>query len=174
MDTIIISDDLSGAAGMASLIGTGFPVIPFKNINVLGKMKFSIISLDIETRNTGNAGQRLDYVKELYPEAFIFTRIDTMLRGSTSDFIEFMCKYAKLLITDTIPDFERYTYNGLTIQNESKLPIRDIIPVKLHDSVIIADSRTYNDIEKLAKRCLNENLLPVDPGIMIKLYLEMR
>lgn len=174
MDTIIISDDLSGAAGMASLIGTGIPAIPFKNIDVLGKMKSSIISLDLETRNTGNAGQRLDYVKELYPEAFILTRIDTMLRGSTSDFIEFMCKFEKLLITDTIPDFERYTYTGLTIQNERKLTIRDIVPVKLHDSIIIADSRTYSDIGTLAKRCLNENLLPVDPGIMIKLYLEMR
>ena len=137
-------------------------------------MKSSIISLDLETRNTGNAWQRLDYVKELYPEAFILTRIDSMLRGSTSDFIEFMCKFRKLLITDTIPNFERYTYTGLTIQNGSKLGIRDIVPVKLHDSVIIANSRTYDDIEKLAKRCLDEDLLPVDPGLMIKLYLEMR
>ncbi len=174
MDTIIISDDLSGAAGMASLIGTGVPVVAFKNIDLIKKIKSSVVSLDIETRNTGNAEQRLNYVKELYPETLMLTRIDTLLRGSTLDFIEFMAKIGKLLITDTIPDFGRYTYAGLSIQNETKLPIRDIVPVKLHDSIIIADSRTYSDIGKLAKRCLNENLLPVDPGIMIKLYLEMK
>ena len=174
MDVIIISDDLSGAAGMASLIGERVPVVPFKNIDLIRKISSSIVSLDIETRNAGNAGQRLNYVKELYSGALILTRIDTMLRGSTPDFIEFMGKNEKLLITDTIPDFGRYTYMGSSIQNETKLPIRDIVPVELHDSTIIADSSTYTDIEKLARRCLNENLIPVDPGIMIKLYLEMR
>ena len=52
MNFLIISDDLSGAAGMASMLGQDIPVIPFSNIEKSYDYKGEILSVDLETRNS--------------------------------------------------------------------------------------------------------------------------
>lgn len=173
MNTIIVSDDLSGAAGMASMLGIGIPVIPFNKISTLLNFNSKIISLDIETRNRTDAVERLSIVKKTAPNARILVRIDTLLRGSSSDFIKFMAGYGKLLVTDTVPDYGRVTCNGKSIYKNDVLNIDEFVPEEIREIIKISDSRTYDDIQNLAKFCIDKNYLPVDPGIMIKMYLEM-
>ena len=173
MLTIIISDDLSGAAGMASLIGSRIPVVPYNRIPEVDIMNSEIVSIDLETRNLENPWTRIDMVKHTFPDARILARIDSLLRGSTLDFIAFIKRYGNIILTDTIPEYGRYTFNGSSIDRNGTINISGIIPDRLKPYVEIADSQSYGDIEKLAKKCVNENLLPVDPGILIKYYLEM-
>lgn len=173
MNAIVVSDDLSGAAGMASIIGKGIPVISYANVKFIEELNAKIISIDLETRNSDNTIERLEILKRIQPDAMILTRIDTMLRGSTSDFIKFMARTGKLLITDTIPEYGRYTCNGRSIYGDDIMNINNSIPEQAKDIAMIADSKTYKDIKKLARVCINENLLPVDPGILIKMFLEM-
>lgn len=173
MDILIVSDDLSGAAGMASMIGKGIPVISYNNIALLRKFNSKITSIDIETRNSDDAIKRLTFIKKIKSDALILTRIDTLLRGSTSDFIKFMANYGKLIITDTIPDYGRYTCNGNSVCMDDILSIENAIPLETKDYIEIAESRTYNDIRRLAEVCIQKNYLPVDPGILLKMYIEM-
>lgn len=173
MLTIIISDDLSGAAGMASLIGPSIPVIPYNRIPDTGKMNSEIVSIDLETRNSDNPRPRLDMVKHTFPDARILARIDSLFRGSTLDFIAFSKEYGNIIVTDTIPEYGRYTFNGSSIDRTGSIDITKMLPDRLKPYVEIADSQSYGDIKKLAKKCVDENLLPVDPGMLIKYYLEM-
>ena len=103
MLTIIVSDDLSGAAGMASLIGSHIPVIPYNRIPEARKLDSEIISIDLETRNLENPWARINVVKHTFPDARILARIDSLFRGSTLDFVAFIAEYGNILLTDTIP-----------------------------------------------------------------------
>ena len=170
---IIVSDDLSGAAGMASLIGSHIPVVPYYRIPDPGKLNSEIVSIDLETRNLEDPLPRLDMVKHTFPDARILARIDSLFRGSTLDFIAFIKRYGNIILTDTIPEYGRYTFNGSSIDRNGTINITKMLPDKLKPYVEIADSQSYVDIQKLAKKCVDENLLPVDPGILIKYYLEM-
>jgi hypothetical protein len=174
MITIIISDDLSGAAGMASLIGVNIPVIPYLKLSMVRTLNPDIISVDLETRNLKDPFPRLNYVKSIYPEARILVRIDSLLRGSTLDFLRFIKQYGKIILTDTIPEFNRYTSSGSTVQKNISMNITEMLPDDLKPFITIADSFHYKDIQELAKRCIMENYIPVDPGILIKAYLEMK
>ena len=100
-------------------------------------------------------------------------RIDSLLRGSTFDFLRFINEYGRILLTDTIPEFKRYTFNGSTVQKNGSINIKEVLPDDLKPYITIADSSTYGDIQELAKKCIMENYIPVDPGILIKTYLEM-
>ena len=173
MLTIIVSDDLSGAAGMASLIGSHIPVIPYNRIPEAGKLNSEIISIDLETRNLVDPLPRLDIVKHTFPGARILVRIDSLFRGSTLDFISFIKGYGNIILTDTIPEYGMYTFNGSSINRNGSINIIKMLPDRLKPYVKIADSQSYVDIKKLAKKCVDENLLPLDPGLLIKYYLEM-
>ena len=115
MLTIIISDDLSGAAGMASLLGAHIPVIPYNRVHEAAKLDSEIVSIDLETRNLEDPRPRLDRVKHTFPDARILARIDSLFRGSTLDFIAFIKGYGNIIMTDTIPEYGRYTLNGYSI-----------------------------------------------------------
>ncbi len=174
MLTIIISDDLSGAAGMASLIAPHIPVVPYNRLHDHGKPDSEIVSIDLETRNLEDPRPRLDMVKHTFPGARILARIDSLFRGSTLDFVAFIAEYGNILLTDTIPEYGMYTFNGSSINRNGSINIIKMLPDDLSPYVEIADSRSYGDIEKLAKKCVDENLMPVDPGVLIKYYLEMK
>ncbi len=173
MDYIIISDDLSGAAGMASMLGSGIPVIPFNKIEYVSVQKYKIISLDLETRNITGIIGKLEIVRKKFPEYNILTRIDTLLRGSTKEFIEFISRYNDIALTDTIPDYGRYTSNNYTIYRKSRHNLNKCIPEIARNRTYIFDSKTHDDLKDIAKHCLSGNLIPVDPGPLISTYLEM-
>ena len=171
MGYIIISDDLSGAAGMASLLGSGIPVIPFKNIENTTIQVYKIISLDLETRNITGIIGKLEIVRKKFPAYNLLTRIDTLLRGSTKEFIEFISRYNDIALTDTIPDYGRYTSNNYTIYRESRHNLNKCIPEIARNRTYIFDSKTHNDLKNIAKHCLASNIISVDPVPLISTYL---
>jgi uncharacterized protein YgbK (DUF1537 family) len=173
MNFLIISDDLSGAAGMASMLGQDIPVIPFSNIEKSYDYKGEILSVDLETRNSTDALEKLDIVKKEFPGYNILIRIDTFLRGSTMQFIEYIAGYKNIALTDTIPEYGRYTYNSYTVYGETRLDLNQIVTDRARDKTFIFDSKTYEDLKDIADHCLSRNLIPVDPGPLISIYLEM-
>ena len=88
-------------------------------------------------------------------------------------FEAFIAEYGNILLTDTIPEYGRYTFNGSSIDRNGSINIIKMLPDRLKPYVKIADSQSYVDIKNLAKKCVDENLLPLDPGLLIKYYLEM-
>jgi uncharacterized protein YgbK (DUF1537 family) len=173
VNVIIVSDDLSGSAGVASMIGINVPVIPFRIVHKIYDLNFPIVSVDLETRNNNEGYQKIAYIKNTFHEFLILARIDSLLRGSTKEFIEFMAEDNKLLITDTIPEYKRYTFRGYSMQNDTKHDLAGIIPEKSKNNAAVMDSSTYEDLRNLARKCIEEDYLPADPGLMIKFYLEM-
>ncbi|WMT50740.1 MAG: hypothetical protein RE471_07095 [Ferroplasma sp.] len=173
MKFIIISDDLSGAAGMASMLGINIPVVPFHKIEVIHGFTNRILSVDLETRNSQDPMNRLVFMNKNFPEYRILTRIDTMLRGSTSQFIQFMSHYSNLAITDTIPEYGRYTLTGFTCYRCERKDINQAIPELAKNKVAILDSATYDDLNRISRKCIYENMTPVDPGPLISIYLRM-
>lgn len=173
MNFLIISDDLSGAAGMASMLGQGIPVIPFSSIENKSGYDREIMSIDLETRNSTDVMEKLGLVKKEFPEYNMLFRIDTLLRGSTMQFIEYIAGYHNIALTDTIPEYGRYTYNNYTIYRESRLDLNQIIMDRVRNKTFIFDSKTYGDLENIADHCLSHNLIPVDPGPLISVYLGM-
>lgn len=173
MKFIVISDDLSGAAGMASMLGTNIPVIVYDNLEFLNKFRENVLSIDLETRNSSYAREKLEFLTAKFPGYMILTRIDTMLRGSTYEFMEFMSLRSNIAITDTIPEYGRYTSNGFTIYKNEKKDVNHLIPSKLKNRAEVLDSSTYDDLYEISRKCIDENLVPVDPGPLIAIYLEM-
>lgn len=173
MAYIILSDDLSGAAGMASLIGPDIPVIPFNQIQGIPENEYNILSVDLETRNSSTVTDKISTVKKQFPRHIIMVRIDTLLRGSTRQFIEYICMYNFIALTDTIPDYGRYTSDSCTIFKDSIQDLSNYVTANARNKTFIFDSKTYGDLKNIVKQCVVKNLLPVDPGPLISLYLEM-
>ncbi len=173
MKVIVISDDLSGAAGMASMLGMNIPIIPFNRIEIISERTEMIVSIDLETRNSTDELVRLKFIEKNFSEYKIFTRIDTMLRGSTSTFIEFMALYYNIAITDTVPEYRRYTSEGFTFYQNERIDIGRAIPTQAKHKAKIFNSRTYDDLSKISRKCMDENMVPVDPGPLIAVYLRM-
>jgi uncharacterized protein YgbK (DUF1537 family) len=173
MSFMLISDDLSGAAGMASLLGRGIKVVPMHSIKNVSVYHDSIISIDLETRNSTGVGEKLDVLRGEFPDYKIITRIDTLLRGSTAQFIEYVSRFSDIALTDTIPDYGRYTYDGYTIYRGNRQNLNRVVPDNPRKKIFIFDSRNYDDLKIIAEQCMNRGLIPVDPGPLIKIYLEM-
>lgn len=89
-----------------------------------------------------------------------------------------------VVITDTIPEYGRYTYNGLTIIDNSTNNIlakfKYITPIIVGDideltnienttgKVFIVNSRTHDDLRRIANFIVNnQNVIPVDPLYLI-------
>ncbi len=170
---IIISDDLSGASGMASMLGINIPVVPFHKIEIIPGLTNKILSVDLETRNSEDPVSRLAFMDKNFSEYRILTRIDTMIRGSTSQFIQFMSHYSNLAITDTIPEYGRYTSGGFTYYRGERKDINQAIPELAKSKVAILDSADYDDLNRISRKCIEKNLTPVDPGPLIATYLRM-
>ena len=173
MSFMVVSDDLSGAAGMASLLSRGIKVIPMHRIKNVSVYNDSIISIDLETRNSIEVREKLDLMRGEFPDYEIITRIDTLLRGSTIQFIEYLSRFSDIALTDTIPDYGRYTYKGYTVYRGNRHNLNQVVPDNARKKVFIFDSRTYDDLKIIAEQCMNRGLIPVDPGPLIKIYLEM-
>ena len=99
-------------------------------------------------------------------------RIDSTLRGNIKEYLTVLSEFKKIIITDTIPEYKRFTRNGFTIMGNSKMDINKIIPDKPANKIMIMDSEKYSDLKKIAFKCISENYMPVDSGILIKLYFE--
>ncbi len=78
------------------------------------------------------------------------------------------------LITDTIPEYGRFTENGSTVflgVVESITETLDLPQDGFETSnLTVTDSRTYDDLNTLAETCIRRGLVPIDPGPMIGGY----
>ncbi len=174
MRFVVFSDDLTGASGVASLIGKGSVTIPFHNINKINLKDYGFVSIDMETRvsEPGYSGKLFDKLIKMFTDVTFTFRMDSTLKGNIKEYLTILSKYKKIIITDTIPEYNRFTKDGFTIMENNKLNIKKLIPENSVNEIKIMDSRNYNDLKKITLKCISENYIPVDSGILIKLYFE--
>ncbi len=179
MKLAILSDDLTGASGVASMIGTaGTITINSDNLGKIRKENFDYISINMNTRETSPSltKQIIEEVLGTIGNARIALRIDSTLRGNIGVQVQALLKSGNLLLTDTIPEYGRYTENGFTVYNSERSNIRKVLNFDVNMSaeatfqIMIADSRTEEDLGTLALKCIEDGLIPVDPGPLIAHY----
>ncbi|MEM0139110.1 MAG: four-carbon acid sugar kinase family protein [Ferroplasma sp.] len=173
MAILVLSDDLTGAAGFASMVGTGIITVPFENLPLIDIYSYKIVSVDLETRNSDNPASRINSIIKNYRGAFITIRIDSFLRGNIKAELKPLSGIGKILLTDTIPEFGRYTVNKKTVYKLHEINLQDIIPVNTENEIYISDSASDCDLSKIAQICLINGYIPVDPGPLIKKYLDL-
>ncbi len=106
-------------------------------------------------------------------------RIDSALRGHIGVYLEVLLGIGSVMLTDTIPEYNRYTLSGKTIILVEEKRIRESIHSESNldeakNELIIADSRTHEDLERLASICIERSFIPVDPGPLIALVAQKR
>ena len=174
MKYVILSDDLTGASGVASLLNAPDTItINLDQIGLLESANASFVSVNLDCRHSPDSGKIVEMALNHFSGSRVTLRIDSTLRGNISAMITpFLSRGKKILLTDTIPEYGRYTRNGKTIFNGLET---DILSPVLRGSMFqppagsieVADSESYDDIRELALRCLYEDMMPVDPGPMI-------
>jgi len=166
---IIFSDDLTGASGVASMIKNCI-TLPYYNINKLDLNKFEYISIDLETRNENynTIKDRINNILKEIKDAKIALRIDSEFRMNVNYYFDALNEY-NFILTDTIPEYNRYTINNKTFYKNKIININKIVKSK---NVKIMDSLNKNDLNSIARECIRLNYYPADPGILISLYLE--
>ncbi len=190
---ITISDDLTGANGISGFMSRfcNSIVINYDNgfINNVASLPYDCVVVNTKSRmiDGANAKNRVDYVLGLFNNGrYRFgKRIDSALRGNIEDeILPFIERGFTVIITDTIPEYGRYTTNGFTVMNNSRdsIPAKfnRVIPIIIDDinklvniknatgKIFIVDSRSHDDLKKIASFIAkNQNVVPVDPLYLI-------
>lgn len=166
---IIFSDDLTGASGAASMIKNCI-TMPYYNIDKINVNKFEYISIDLETRNENynTIKNRINDILKKIKNSKIALRIDSEFRMNVNYYFDALDKY-NFILTDTIPEYNRYTINNKTFYKNKIIDINKILKSK---NVKIMDSLNKNDLNDIAGECIKSNYCPADPGILISLYSE--
>lgn len=179
---LVVSDDLTGACGIGSLM------YPHKSMTV-NVDKLDAIKLDNVDFLSVNIDARYaeydvilktvsELMNKLNPER-VALRIDSLLRGSTAFQITAMSTFGKVLVTDTIPEYGRYTAGGITNYEDSRLDMieyleKNGLPDLMSEGrILVRDSKTSHDITALARKCIEEDYIPADPGLLIAAYSKM-
>lgn len=177
MKLAIFSDDLTGASGVASMAnGRRAITINYESISSIDPEKFDIVSINLNIRDSSPeyAQKLMDEVMSLFFHEKIALRVDSTLRGNMPVMVKSIIASRKALITDTIPEYNRFTENGYTIFSGVKKSIAKALELSSCNSetsnIEISDSRTYYDLDALAEICIKNNLVPIDPGPMIARY----
>jgi uncharacterized protein YgbK (DUF1537 family) len=177
----ILSDDLTGASGVASMVDGSLAV----TVNVSGfdphlAVEFPCVVINLEARErseeevTRIAGATLDMIGE----SWTALRIDSALRGPVAGLVRQLSSRGRILLTDTIPEYVRSTSNGKTIvgsqEKDLKVMLEAIRRGGDRERVIVADSQSEADLRVLASRCVREGLIPVDPGPLVSMVVKER
>ena len=171
----IISDDLTGASGVASMVDHSTAVTV--NLNRFERAltgEFGCIVLNLEAREKGKkeTARRLSRALDAVGGNRVALRIDSALRGRVPTLVGAMLERGPVLITDTIPEYGRRTESGKTVIGAQKKNIESLLgplrgKTKDRSSITVADSATYEDIDRLARTCVEGDLIPIDPGLLI-------
>ena len=179
MKLAILSDDLTGASGVASMLHLPNTItVDFRNLSKIGLEHFAFVSinLDIREKEPTSVIRTLEKAMGVIGAFKFALRIDSTLRGNVGLQIQSILNFRDVLITDTIPEYGRYTEDGFTIYHSKKKKISQILPEEIQKSernlheFTIADSKTYEDLDRLAFYCIDHDLVPIDPGPMIARY----
>jgi len=188
MNFFVLSDDFTGANGIASFIAHYCDSININLENYLINFKklissFKCIIINTNTRNS--KPQQAQSVISLIGNninqlnGILAKRIDSTLRGNIE--IELMTLKSiydkKFILADTIPEYKRFTKNGFTFFNNSSVNILNLFrnmkgnyysidninKIDKNLDFYVIDSRTYNDIKLIAKFAAENGMIPVDP-----------
>jgi len=170
----ILSDDLTGASGVASMVDVpGTATVNLERLSPELARRFSCIAVNLETRdrNGGEAAERLSSALDLVGESPVAVRIDSALRGHVQTSIRALLERGDVMVTDTIPEYGRRTVSGKTCIGTQQRDIASLLaPLRRGTrarTITIADSETQEDLDLLALRCIDDNLIPVDPGPLV-------
>lgn len=172
----ILSDDLTGAAGVASMVGESVAVtvsLQHYEASLAAEFPCIVFNLDVRERSEKEARRRAAEALSLAGGSWVALRIDSALRGAVKGLVREVCNKGKVLVTDTIPEYGRITRDGKTMLGGSVKDLREKLrPVQeeLEDGwLVAADSASKSDLEELAGRCIAEGRIPVDPGPLVSL-----
>jgi uncharacterized protein YgbK (DUF1537 family) len=170
----VLSDDLTGAAGVASMVDR--PKTVAVNLDrfdrgLAGEFACIAVNLEIRERSEEEAARRLALALEVVGEGQVAVRIDSALRGHVGMLIAAMAERGDVLVTDTLPEYGRRTLSGRTLIGSQE---RDMEPIlaplrrqKMDRRIEVADSETYEDLDALACRCVEDGMIPADPGPLV-------
>ncbi len=177
MRLAIFSDDLTGASGVGSMIKTGRTItVNYENLPKIDLDRFDNVSINLNLRDANPQTTRklMRRVLSVFREKKIALRIDSALRGNIAVMIKTIIAVRCTLITDTIPEYGRYTENETTFFDGEGKNILELLNIQNGDirkqNLIISDSFTGDDLDALAENCLKMDLVPIDPGPMIARY----
>lgn len=192
-----MSDDLTGANAVASMTASYCRSATF-NVEIFNQVTdvmddFQCVSLNTDTRNStpqlAAATVSRIALEVKRTGAILAKRIDSTLRGNIE--AELMAIKEVLnkpfIITDTIPEYGRFTRGGSTIAGADRLSFRNVFKslngayVSINDlnqinklvrqyDVIVVDSSSYEDLDVIARTATEQGLIPVDPGPLCSMY----
>jgi uncharacterized protein YgbK (DUF1537 family) len=185
----VLADDLGGAAATGSLVserlGVGSVICADLQRMLAGgaipqgNWLCICINLGVRDAPVGTVVKALERARSLLVRDRPFAlRIDGLLRGPVEPFIRYALRLASVLITDTIPELGRYTKKGIVYMGDRRLDLAAMVE-KLSNKarragkeIIVADSESHEDLRRLARRCIAEGLLAIDPGPLIAHVVE--
>ncbi|MGA2663928.1 MAG: four-carbon acid sugar kinase family protein [Nitrososphaerales archaeon] len=183
MALLILSDDLTGAAGVASMLGLpGVATLSLEELERGPAVGFSCVAVNLDTRERGaaEANRRTSRAVRTAGEDLVAARIDSALRGHVAVLVGAVARAARgekgVLVTDTIPEYGRLTASGRTVLGAQQRDIAQLLAPLLEEGlrVSVVDSETDRDLDALALRCVEEGLTPVDPGPLVARVVRRR
>jgi D-threonate/D-erythronate kinase len=173
----ILSDDLTGASGVASMIDSDFAItVNAEHLKSDFEKRSPCICVNLRVResNSAKAAKAANSVLDTIGDDSIVTlRIDSSMRGPIDSLVGAIARRRRILLTDTIPEYGRYTSKGATIFGRKSIVISRRLSKSIQtyaDRITIADSYSSTDLKELAKFCVKNGLIPVDPGPLISNY----
>ena len=170
----ILSDDLTGAAGVASMVDRHKTVavnLDRFERELVGEFACIALNLEIRERSEEEAARRLAHALDVVGEHQVAVRIDSALRGHVGMLVAAMAERGDVLVTDTIPEYGRRTLSGRTLIGSQHRDIESLLaPLRSQRKdrkIELADSATYDDLDILARRCVQDGLIPADPGPLV-------
>ncbi|MGC8558700.1 MAG: four-carbon acid sugar kinase family protein [Nitrososphaeria archaeon] len=191
---IIISDDLTGAAGISGMISKYTRCLTVDHEHVLKDRTFFAIKdlclvINTNSRNDSCSESQNKIIQLLnnIKGDFFFKRIDSFMRGNLEcEILPFIAKGYKVILTDTIPEYNRFTDEGYTVYKDKKINITEkfnkIKPSivknireieKNQNQIYIVNSHSYADLREIAKFSIEKGYLLADPGPAIAQVFSM-
>ena len=141
------------------------------NRELAGEFECIALNLEIRERSEEEAARRLALALEVVGESQVAVRIDSALRGHVRMLIAAMAERGDVLVTDTIPEYGRCTFSGRTTIGSQHRDMEPLLaPLRQQNKdrrIEIADSKTYEDLDALAVRCVEDGMIPADPGPLV-------
>jgi len=190
----VISDDLTGANGIAGRLASfcnalvvNYDVF-INHINLLNDSDCIVVNTKSRVINENEAKYRvkkvLNYILNLGIDFKIGKRIDSALRGNIKSEIEAIIEAenngGSIILTDTIPEYGRFTDKGFTVIGDERTSITNIFgsistlivdwrnlesinKSQIKGKVVIVNSYDYEGINTIANYVFKNDLIPADP-----------
>lgn len=191
---LVFSDDLTGANGVSGMMSrfSRAVTVPFDKIHYAPTDDFRCITVNTKSRmRDGENAYRIisSLLENLKGKGtYIGKRMDSTLRGNIEKEAIPLISNNVAIMTDTIPEYGRFTRDGMTISGDVYLEISaifrelEVIPLRIEDlkntrmergRVYVVDSATYEDLEKIALFTYRNRYLPMDPGPLCSLVARL-